>query len=93
MRRPIVIATLIGIALAVATLALVVGALVDSIRYRCEVCVTFVGRTECREAVGPTAAEASRTAQDNACAFLASGMTQVVSCTSQRPTSSSCVEE
>ncbi len=90
MRKPIWIATGLGAAFALLTLALLVAAALEQDEYVCEVCVTFLDRTICREAAGPTPEEATRTAQDNACAFLASGMTQVVSCGKTRPDSVSC---
>lgn len=53
---------------------------------RVEVCVTFNGRTECRTASGPTEGEAQRTAIQNACALLASGMTDSIACDRTAPT-------
>lgn len=49
-------------------------------RYECEVCVEFKGRTSCRMAAGSTREEAVRTATDNACADIASGMTDNIAC-------------
>jgi hypothetical protein len=54
---------------------------------RCEVCMNFNGQSKCREAQGPDQAACQQTATDNACAFLASGMTQSIQCTSTQPTS------
>ena len=53
---------------------------------RVEVCVTFRGRTECRTASGATVEEAQRTAVQNACALLASGMTDSIACDRTPPT-------
>lgn len=47
---------------------------------RVEVCITFQGRQACRVASGPTQAEAIRTATDNACALVASGVTETMAC-------------
>jgi hypothetical protein len=47
---------------------------------RVEVCITFHGRQACRVASGPTQAEAIRTATDNACALVASGVTETMAC-------------
>ena len=58
--------------------------------YECEVCVSFHGRTACRSAAGGTAQDATRTAQDNACAFVASGMRETVECTGRPPASATC---
>lgn len=54
---------------------------------RVEVCVAFNGRTACRIASGATAEEATRTATDNACALIASGMTDTMTCGHQPPAS------
>ncbi len=56
----------------------------------CEVCVTFKGRTACREAYGKTAEEATRTAADNVCGVIASGMTDSISCQNTPPDSVAC---
>lgn len=56
-------------------------------RYRVEVCVVFRGRTECRTAAGGTREAAQRTAIENACAFLASGMADSIACSQTTPAS------
>ena len=61
--------------------------------HSCEVCVTFHGQSACREAAGQTEEAAMRTAVENACAFLASGMTQSVACTGTAPSRWSCTDE
>ena len=57
---------------------------------RCEVCVEYKGRTECRTAAGTDAENASRTARDNACAFLISSKTDAFLCGQGAPKSVSC---
>ncbi len=59
-------------------------------QYTCQVCVEFNGRQKCRSAAGPTREEAQRTATDNACSFLASGMTESIRCTQTLPVSVKC---
>lgn len=59
----------------------------------CEVCIEFHGRTECRSAAGPTAADARMTATSNACALLAAGMTESIACGNSVPRSVSCREK
>ena len=54
---------------------------------RVEVCVEFNGRQNCRIAAGPTEEQAIRTATDNACATIASGMTESMTCGRSRPLS------
>jgi hypothetical protein len=79
--------------LAVATLALIFNAALDNLGHVCEVCKTFRGTTECREAAGRTAEEAARTAGDTACALLgARGMTLSIECGNTPPTRVTCRE-
>ncbi len=56
-------------------------------RHRVEVCMEYRGQTACRTAAGPTREEAIRTAADNACALLASGMTDSMQCGRTQPKS------
>ena len=58
----------------------------------CEVCIEFGGRTECRTARGANVEEAQRTATGVACTFLASGMTDSITCGNQIPTKLTCQE-
>jgi len=77
--------------LAVAFVAVVVGFLVFSTfhqdRVRCQVCVTFQGQRDCRTASATTRPEAIRTAVSNACAQLASGVTETTRCENTPPDS------
>jgi hypothetical protein len=56
-------------------------------QHRVEVCVNFQGRTNCRIAAGPTQEQALRTATDNACATITSGMTESMACGQTPPAS------
>jgi hypothetical protein len=89
-RSPMFKVGVAGAVLALATLALLLYAASSTYRSRCEVCITFHGRTECREAYGKTREEATRTAADNACGLLAAGMTESVACTNTRPARVAC---
>ena len=83
-KRPIILATVLGIAFALATLGVLV-------MQMSRVCMQYQGRVECREALGATEEEALRTAKDNACSLITAGMTQVVECTTRtQPMSMSC---
>ena len=53
----------------------------------CEVCMSYAGMKKCRTAQAPTKEECQRTATDNACAYLSSGMTESMKCTSATPDS------
>jgi hypothetical protein len=55
--------------------------------HRVEVCIAFRGSQEvCRTAAGATVEEATRKAKDNACAFVASGVTDSLACSNTTPT-------
>lgn len=56
----------------------------------CRVCVRYDGREMCRAASAATRDEALRSAADNACALLASGMTETLRCHGGEPLSSEC---
>ncbi len=53
--------------------------------HRVEVCMEFRGQRACRSASAATPEMARRTATDNACAFLASGMSDSIACTNTPP--------
>ena len=57
---------------------------------RCEVCITFEGHEACRAVDGATAEEAQQSAINNACALLASGVTQTMACERTTPTRLVC---
>jgi hypothetical protein len=56
-------------------------------QFRCRVCMEFQGATACRTASGATKEDALKTAKDNACAQLTSGMGNVRQCDAQEPVS------
>jgi len=56
-------------------------------RVRCEVCITYQGRNACRTASARTRELALRTATDNACAQIASGVTESNQCQNTPPDS------
>ena len=73
----------------VAFLLLFVGLLVYSSlglrRHRVEACMSFQGRTACRTVSAATRDQALRTATENACALISSGMTDSMACDSTPP--------
>lgn len=75
-----------SVLLAILFVAVVIGAVVyttmsaSASRYRCEVCMEFQGRTACRTASAATEQQARRTAQENACAQISSGVTDSMQC-------------
>ena len=72
-------------------LAIVVGFVVYSTlstgRVRCEVCITFRGNQACRTASASTRELALRTATENACAQISSGVTDSNQCHNTPPDS------
>ena len=57
---------------------------------RCQVCVTFNGRSNCAAAAGTTEQDAREGAQTTACGPLASGMDQSIACGRVQPDSVQC---
>lgn len=78
---------LLGILFLVAVVGLVIYSTLGTNRYRCEVCITYVGRSACRTASAQTREQALRTATENACAQVASGVTESNQCENTRPDS------
>jgi hypothetical protein len=79
---------------AVAVLAPVIGFVVySSFRVsavECEVCMQFDGRAICRSASAARRDEALRSATNNACALLTSGMTNTIRCERGEPVKTEC---
>ena len=84
MRKNVVI---LAVAFAAAVLAVLIFTTMGTNKFRCEVCITFNGRTACRTAGASTEAQAVRTATENACAQIASGVTDSMACESTPPQS------
>lgn len=59
----------------------------NGVKYRVEVCVAFHDRTSCRTARADSEDHALRSAQSNACALIASGVTDTMQCEHSEPTS------
>ena len=57
---------------------------------RCEVCIEFAGGRACRSVDGASEQEALAGARTNACALLASGVTQTLACERTSPASQEC---
>nr|MDP9112565.1 hypothetical protein [Acidobacteriota bacterium] len=71
MKRPV----LVGILIVLVILGVMVYSSLNLASHRYEACMTFKGQTNCRTASGSTEAFATRTAISNACAGIASGVT------------------
>lgn len=75
----------IGVVVAAAFAVMMVASFRGVSRYRVEVCMEFQGRSACRTASASSAEQARRTATDNACALIASGMSDSIACTNKTP--------
>ena len=58
--------------------------------FQCEVCVQFRGASTCRTVEGPTEQEAHGAAVTNACAQIASGVTDTMACERTQPMKLNC---
>jgi len=56
-------------------------------RYRCEVCINYRGNTACGKAAASTREQALRTATENACAQISSGISASQQCEHTTPDS------
>ncbi|MBZ5601392.1 MAG: hypothetical protein LAO79_03715 [Acidobacteriia bacterium] len=76
MKKPV----LIGILLFAALIGLIVYSSIGTSANRVEVCMQYDGRVACRTAAGSTKDFALRAATSNACAQIASGVTDTIKC-------------
>lgn len=83
MKKPVIVGILFALVIVVA----IVYSSFGNRRFHCEVCMAYSGRTSCRKASAANREEAMRSAADNACAQIASGVTETMGCTSSAPTS------
>ena len=82
MKKPV----LVGILIVAVILGVIIYSSVNLASHRYEACMTFNGQTNCRIASGSTEAFATRTAISNACAAIASGVTDSIACEQSQPT-------
>lgn len=83
MKKPV----LVGILFVLAVIGLIVYSTMNMARYRVEVCMQFNGRQNCKTTAGQTEEYALRTAKANACADIASGVTDSMACERSEPVS------
>jgi hypothetical protein len=79
--------TWLGIAFGVLVLGYLVISSFRSVPYRCEVCIAFKGRRDCRTGAAQTREEALRTATTTACAQMSSGVIESNQCETTPPES------
>ena len=80
LKSPMARAVALFVALFAMTFGLIIWKAASNRAVLCEVCMVFRDGRVCREAYGPSAEEATRTATENACALLANGMTDSIAC-------------
>ncbi len=76
---------LIGIVFAILILGVLIYSSMNLAAYRVEVCMTFNGQMSCKTAAGAQKETALRAAIENACADIASGVTDSIACTNTEP--------
>jgi len=74
-----------GIAFLVIFIAAMIYTSGGNAKFRCEVCMTFDGRTVCRNGAAVTQMEAQRIATEAACSDLTSGMNNLEQCRNSAP--------
>jgi len=77
----------LAIAFVIVVIGFVVMTTFQGERVRCNVCIVFNGRRDCRTASAANRQEAQRTAITNACAQLASGVIESGQCENTPPES------
>jgi hypothetical protein len=77
----------LGILFIVVVVGFVVYSTMNTGRIRCAVCITFRGQQACRTASASTRELALRTATENACALISSGVTDSNQCHNTPPDS------
>ena len=82
----------IGLVFVAAIVAFLIYSSLHIAKERVEVCVVFNGRTSCRTASADSREHAMHTAQSNACALIASGVTDTMQCERSVPTSVTWLE-
>ena len=82
MKKPV----LVGVILVLIILGVIIYSSFNLASHRYEACMTFGGQTNCRTASGSTEQFAMRTAISNACAGIASGVTDSIACEQSQPT-------
>ncbi len=82
MKKPVIV----GILIVAVILGVLVYSSMNLAKYRVEVCMDFHGLQNCKTAAGASREFALRTATTNACAAIASGVTDSIACENTPPT-------
>lgn len=76
---------ILGIAFLLIVIGVIVYSTMNLAHFRVEVCVQFNGHTQCRTASADSEEHALRAATSNACAIIASGVTDSIACEHSTP--------
>ena len=79
--------TLLAIVFGLGVIAVILYSTFHQERVSCRACVTFNGHTDCRTASANNREAAVRAAVTNACALIASGVTESIQCENTKPDS------
>jgi len=81
MKKPV----LVGMIIFFALIGVIVYSTMNLAQHRVQVCMVYKGQTNCRTASGTSVEFATRTAIQNACAGIASGVTESMACEQSPP--------
>jgi len=79
--------TLIALLFGVAVIAALIFNTLGNRQYRCEICITYLGRTQCRTAAARTRETAQRAAAELACSEIEGNMADRINCPNTPPDS------
>jgi hypothetical protein len=88
MKKPV----LVGLLILAAIGGIMAYSMMNLTKHRVEVCVNFRGIERCKIARGATEMDAIRTATDNACGEIASGVTDTMACLRNEPSKLTVLE-
>ena len=83
-------AGLVGLLLILGVVAYVLAGSMSVSAHRCDVCMEYRGRSQCRTVEAATVELAREGAMQNACAFLSGGVTDSMACHRGTPVSEKC---
>ena len=78
---------LLGIVFVAVVIGVIVWSTMGLAQHRVEVCIDYNGQSNCRTASADSQEHALKTATSNACATIASGVTEVMQCERTTPKS------
>ncbi|HXC53184.1 MAG TPA: hypothetical protein VN634_20015 [Candidatus Limnocylindrales bacterium] len=83
-------AGIVGLLLVLAVVGYVVSTSLSTGAHTCEVCMEYHGRSQCRTVAAATVDLARDGAIQNACAYIAGGVTDGMACHREKPVRESC---